>query len=56
MMKFKLEVSETFKKIVEVEADDLNSAFIKICKQVCEEPKVFTLSDRADLEVREYKK
>lgn len=55
-MKFKLEVSETFKKIVEVEAEDLNSAFVKVCKTVCEEPKVYSLSGRADLEVREYKK
>lgn len=54
-MKFKLEVSETFKKVIEIEASDLTSAVSRVCKTLCEGSQEYTLEDRAGFEVKEYK-
>lgn len=54
-MKFKLEVLETFKKIVEVEAPDLTSAVSNMCKTVCENMQEYTFEDRTGFEIKEYK-
>lgn len=54
-MKFKLEVYETFKKVVEVEATDLTSAVSRMCKTVCEGVQEYTLEDRMGFEIKEYK-
>lgn len=55
-MLFKLEVKETFRKIVEVEAENVTAAILKAYNLVCEDPNNYTIDDRSDVYISEYKK
>lgn len=54
-MLFKLEVKETFRKVVEIEAESPTAAILKAYEMICADPKNYTADDRSDLFIREYK-
>ena len=54
-MLFKLEVKETFRKVVEIEAENATAAILKAYKSICDDPKNYTVDDRSDLSISEYK-
>lgn len=50
-MKYKFKVIETLSKIVEVEADDKDSAYEKVEEMIAEEEVVLTADDFEDREI-----
>lgn len=54
-MLFKFEVKETFRKVVEIEAENATEAILKAYELICDDPKNYTVDDRSDLFISEYK-
>lgn len=54
-MKYQIEVTETFKKIIDVDADDIYGAISIVCMNYAEGAISFDVDDVKSFSIKEYK-
>lgn len=54
-MIYKVEITETLQKVVEVEADTLNEAILKVCEGYNHEQHILDANDFVGVDIKEYK-
>lgn len=54
-MQFKIEITETLQRIIEVEADSLNDAIIKVCEGYKHGEHILDSEDFVGYEIEEFK-